>query len=197
MDDTRFKTFGADAQRHLEQTPYFFFDPFFIRRRNAAAGLAEIGINSVEKRKNAPSDAGRRDILSYLLSAKDPDTGGPLPDRELKAEALTQLIAGSDTTGNSLAQTIDLLVRHPDKMAKLQAELDDKYSAPLPGDFVSLFADCQHLPYLQACIYEVLRLRTVTSMGLPRAVGAGGANVCGHLFPTGHRPLGSHLHRPP
>lgn len=147
--------------------------------------MAEIGINSVEKRKNTPSDPGRRDILYYLLSAKDPDTGGPLPDRELKAEALTQLIAGSDTTGNSLAQIIDLLVRHQDKLAKLQAELDAKYPAPLPADFVSLFADCQNLPYLHACIYEVLRLRTVTSMGLPRAVGAGGANVCGHYFPQG------------
>ncbi|KAJ5217937.1 cytochrome P450 monooxygenase pc-bph [Penicillium cinerascens] len=166
-------------------TPYFFFDPFFIRGRNAAAGLAEIGINSVEKRKNKPSDPSRRDILYYLLSAKDPDTGGPLPDRELKAEALTQLIAGSDTTGNSLAQIIDLLVRHPNKMAKLIAELDEQYPAPSPADFVSLFADCQNLPYLQACICEVLRLRTVTSMGLPRAVGASGANVCGHFFPEG------------
>jgi benzoate 4-monooxygenase len=151
----------------------------------AAQGLAAIGIAAVEKRKAVAIDPNRKDILYYLLTAKDPDNGGPLPDRELKAEALTQLIAGSDTTGNSIAQIIDLLPRHPEKLKKLQTELDATYPGPIPQDFVARFVECKDLPYLQAVLYEVLRLRTVTSMGLPRVVGSGGATVCGQHFEQG------------
>jgi benzoate 4-monooxygenase len=95
------------------------------------------------------------------------------------------MIAGSDTTGNSIAQILDLVPRHPEKLKKLQEELDTKFPSPIRQDFVASFADCKDLPYLEAVIYEVLRLRTVTSMGLPRVVGKGGATVCGMPFKEG------------
>jgi benzoate 4-monooxygenase len=63
-------------------------------------------VAAVEKRITSPADPSRKDILHYLLSAKDPETGGPLPDNEIKAEALTQLIAGSDTTGNTIVSGV-------------------------------------------------------------------------------------------
>jgi len=74
--------------------------------------LAQIAITAVEKRKKMGSN--RKDLLHFLISAKDPDTDQPLPDGELKAEALTQLIAGSDTTSNSLTHILDCLCRNPD-----------------------------------------------------------------------------------
>jgi len=49
----------------------------------------------VEKRLAQPSD--RNDLLSKLQKAKDAE-GKPMGRAELTAEALTQLIAGSDTT---------------------------------------------------------------------------------------------------
>ncbi|KAJ9142647.1 putative Cytochrome P450 benzoate 4-monooxygenase [Pleurostoma richardsiae] len=166
-------------------TPYFFFDSFFTTGLRAARGLATIGIAAVEKRKAADVDPNRKDILYYLLRAKDPDTGGELPDSEVKAEALTQLIAGSDTTGNTITHLIDMLLRHPEKYRKLQAELDNAYPAPLPGDHVAMFVDCKDLPYTQAVIYETLRLRTTVSLGLPSVVPEGGATVCGRHFKAG------------
>lgn len=73
--------------------------------------LAQIAIVAVEKRKRNGSN--RKDLLHYLINARDPETGEPMPDGELKAEALTQLIAGSDTTSNTLTHLLDLLCRHP------------------------------------------------------------------------------------
>jgi benzoate 4-monooxygenase len=166
-------------------TPYFFFDPFFTQGLKAAQGLAQICIAGVEKRKAKPIDHNRKDILYYLLTAKDPDTGGPIPDGELKAEALTQLIAGSDTTGNTITHLIDMLIRHPAKLKKLQEELDTTFPDPLAPDFVASFADCKDLPYVTAVIYETLRLRTTVSMGLPRVVINGVATVCGERFEPG------------
>ena len=72
-------------------TPYFFFDQFFTGGLKAAQALAAVGIACVDKRmKNPDVDPNRRDILHYLLIAKDPTTGGNLPNAEIKAEALTQ-----------------------------------------------------------------------------------------------------------
>ena len=48
---------------------------------------------------------------------------------ELTAEALTQLIAGSDTTSNSSCAITFFIARDKRVMAKLQAELDDKFKA--------------------------------------------------------------------
>lgn len=93
-------------------TPYIFWDNFFPQGLKSVKELAQIAITAVEKRKKNGSN--RKDLLYYLMSARDPDTDQPMPDGELKAEALTQLIAGSDTTSNSLTHILDLLCRHPD-----------------------------------------------------------------------------------
>jgi benzoate 4-monooxygenase len=166
-------------------TPYFFFDPFFSTGSKAAAALGRIGIAAVEKRKSTSVDPDRKDILYYLLAANDPEKGGMLPDREIKAEALTQLIAGSDTTGNTITHVIDMMMLHPQKLQKLQIELDTAFPSPLPSDWVASFAECKDLPYVNGAIYETLRLRTTVSVGLPRVVSKGGAKVCGEFFEAG------------
>jgi len=60
----------------------------------ASANLAGLAIAAVSKRLKAPTD--RVDILSKLQAGKD-DEGKPMGPQELTSEAITQLIAGSDT----------------------------------------------------------------------------------------------------
>lgn len=43
-------------------------------------------------------ESGRRDIFSFLLNAKDPETGQGFPMNELWMEGNTLIVAGSDTT---------------------------------------------------------------------------------------------------
>lgn len=71
------------------------FHPWYRKGSVAAANLAGIAIAAVAKRLQTPTD--RVDLLSKLLEGKD-DEGQPMGRPELTAEALTQLIAGSDTT---------------------------------------------------------------------------------------------------
>ncbi|MBY6366971.1 cytochrome P450 [Rhodococcoides corynebacterioides] len=66
-----------------------------------------------ELRKN-PGD----DLMSQLISASE--DGVFLNDRELRATAGLVLAAGFETTVNLLGSGIDLLVRHPDQLARLQ-----------------------------------------------------------------------------
>jgi len=70
------------------------FHPWYRRGNVSTANLAGIAVAAVAKRLNTPTD--RVDVLSKLLDGKD-DEGKPMGRLELTAEALTQLIAGSDT----------------------------------------------------------------------------------------------------
>ena len=47
-----------------------------------------------------------------------------MTDDELRDELVTLLLAGHETTATSVAWAIERLVRHPDKLARLVAEID-------------------------------------------------------------------------
>ncbi len=82
-----------------------------------------------------------------LLLARDED-GQAMTDQELRDELVTLLLAGHETTATSVAWAIERLVRHPDKLARLVAEID-----AAEGD-----------EYMQAVISETLRVRPVVPL---------------------------------
>ena len=47
-----------------------------------------------------------------------------MTDGELRDELVTLLLAGHETTATSVAWAVERLVRHPDKLARLVAEID-------------------------------------------------------------------------
>jgi cytochrome P450 len=61
----------------------------------------------------------RRDILSLLLQARTED-GEAMSDRELRDELLTLVLAGHETTANSLAWAWERLVRTPHAYERLR-----------------------------------------------------------------------------
>jgi cytochrome P450 len=67
----------------------------------------------IAARRRATDLDDRRDILSLLLQARTED-GEALTDNELRDELLTLVLAGHETTANSLAWTWERLVRTPD-----------------------------------------------------------------------------------
>ena len=75
--------------------PFIRKMPWFRKGSQAVKNLAGMAIVMVAKRLSTPTD--RTDLLSKLQQGKD-DEGNPMGREELTAEALTQLIAGSDTT---------------------------------------------------------------------------------------------------
>lgn len=60
----------------------------------------------------------RRDIMSLLMEART-EEGEALSDRELRDELLTLVLAGHETTANSLAWTWERLVRSPSALRRL------------------------------------------------------------------------------
>jgi cytochrome P450 len=87
------------------------------------------------------------DVFSLLLRARDED-GRPMSDEELRDELLTLILAGHETTANSLAWTIERLVRSPVAYARLRETVRG-------GTAVERDA------YVEATIHEGMRLRPV------------------------------------
>ncbi len=73
----------------------------------------------IRQRRAAGPIEGRHDVLSLLLEARDED-GRPLTDEELRDELLTLLLAGHETTANSLAWTFERLLRTPAAYQRLR-----------------------------------------------------------------------------
>ncbi|KAJ7211186.1 cytochrome P450 monooxygenase [Mycena pura] len=155
--------------------------PWYSRGLQDVKHLAGIAIVAVAKRLNgAPTD--RVDLLSKLQAGKD-DNGELMGRAELTAEALTLLIAGSDTTSNSTCATIYYLAANPSVQAKLQAELDEQLGTE--DERVATGDQMKRLPFLDACINEALRLHSTSALGLPRIVPEDGLSVDGNAFPPG------------
>lgn len=70
-------------------------------------------------------NVGARDLVTLLRTARDPETGQGLSDREVRDEALTLLMAGHETTANALAWTLYLLATHPSAETEMRREIRD------------------------------------------------------------------------
>jgi len=90
----------------------------------AIENLAGIAVARVSQRLDNPSAGEQRvDLLARLQEGRD-ESGQPLGRQELTAEALTQLIAGSDTTSNTSCAILYWCLKNPRVIEKLQQELD-------------------------------------------------------------------------
>ncbi|KPM45169.1 Benzoate 4-monooxygenase [Neonectria ditissima] len=158
-------------------------DPFFSQGLQAVQNLAGIAIACVSERLERPPDINRKDLLSRLMDGRD-EKGEPLGRAELTAEALTQLIAGSDTTSNSSCAFLYNVVRTPGVLQKLQEEVD----AAVPGDeTVPTYDQVKQLPYLGHAINETLRYHSPSGIGLPREIppNSRGITLHGRYFGPG------------
>jgi cytochrome P450 len=108
----------------------------------ANQGVDELLSPMIAARRRDPDLDRRTDIMSLLLTARGED-GEYLSDKEIRDDLVTLVLAGHETTATTLAWMIDLLLHHPDELAKVQAEADEGESTT----------------YAQAVINETLRIR--------------------------------------
>lgn len=156
-------------------------DSFFRNGVQAVQNLAGIAIARVKDRLDNPDRARNRvDLLARLMEGKDA-SGSPLEREELTAEALTQLIAGSDTTSNTSCALLFHVLNNPHVIPKLQMELDE--ALPIQG--VPSYDQVKELPYVDAVIKETMRIHSTSSLGLPRVVIGDGITIQNHFFPAG------------
>jgi cytochrome P450 len=94
------------------------------------------------------------DLLSMLMSARDPETGEAMSDAQLRDEVMTVFLAGHETTANTLSWTLYFLSLHPDAARKMLSEVRD-----VLGDRPPTLGDLEKLVYTEQVIKESMRLR--------------------------------------
>ncbi|CAK9228941.1 unnamed protein product [Sphagnum troendelagicum] len=99
-------------------------------------------------------DVHCEDFVDVLMAQPAQDGTGHLSDNSIKAVILDMLVAGTDTSANTVEWAIAELLRHPHCAKKLQAELDEVVGK----DRIVTESDIPDLPYLNAVLKEVLRL---------------------------------------
>lgn len=88
--------------------------------------------------------------------------------------------AGSDSTAITLTSVIYYLLKNPESMGTLKAELDHaSLPSPVPWDIA------HKLPYLDSCIKEALRITPAIGIPLERVVPEGGVELDGNRFQAG------------
>jgi cytochrome P450 len=95
-------------------------------------------------------------LLEAMLAAADqPDSG--MDDSQVAGNVLTMLLAGEDTTANTLAWMLHLLWQNPQA---LKAATDEVRAVCTPGSLPSL-DQLAALDYVEACAHETMRLKPV------------------------------------
>jgi cytochrome P450/chorismate mutase len=138
-DDDRLWKLALFGPEWLESSPEW----------REAMGPVEEEVLAEARRRRAEGEEGRRDAVSILVEARHED-GSLLGEKELRDELLTLLTDGP--TSSSLAWVFERLLRHPEKLRRLQDELR-------AGEGEE---------YLDATIKETLRLRPPVSVVVRR-----------------------------
>ena len=92
-----------------------------------------------------------RDILTFLLEARDPETDEALSEAEIRANILTFIAAGQETTANCITWSLFLLSQSPEWRQRIQSEADREF-----GDGRGNMAD--RLVETRALVEETNRL---------------------------------------
>jgi cytochrome P450 len=126
-----------------------------LRARPAIRFFEEMVDELIDHRKAllARGEPAPRDLLTLLLEAADPETGKGLSDVEVRANIVTFIGAGHETTANALSWSLYLLSQDERARTRIEREVDEVLGeCPLEPHHL------EELVYTRAVIDEAIRL---------------------------------------
>lgn len=126
----------------------------------------------------------RKDMMHYILNAKDPESGQPFTDADLDAESSLLIAAGADTTSTTLAAAFFYLTLPSSArvLSHLQQMLRSEYATQTDMTWTTIKGNT----YLRAVIEETLRLAPAAPSELPRTIlHKPGLEIAGEFIPAG------------
>ena len=104
-------------------------------------------------RRTAKGPRDVPDLLDLLLAAEDPKSGRTMSTAELRDNLLTFIVAGHETTAQTLAWALYLMGFDDDAQARARMEAQTALGGRVAGA-----DDLEHLPFIRSIIDETLRL---------------------------------------
>jgi cytochrome P450 len=126
-----------------------------LKARPAIRFFEEVVGELIESRRAlmASGKPAPRDLLTLLLEAADPETGRGLSDLEVRANIVTFIGAGHETTANALSWSLYLLSQDGRARERLEAEVDE-----VLGEGPVAPEQLDRLIFTRAVIEEAMRL---------------------------------------
>jgi cytochrome P450 len=153
----------ATMRRSLAVFPYwrYFKLPQDRRLDRSVAGMqTEVAKLIAQARQRMQSNPALRhkpgNLLEAMIAAAD-QPGSGVDDDAVAGNVSTMLLAGEDTTANSIAWLIYLLKRHPEALRLVTGEI----RRVAPDSAALSLEQMDALVYLDACINEAMRLKPV------------------------------------
>lgn len=129
-------------------------------------------------RTNLQSKEEADNILEAMLLARD-ERGNVFTDAELFGNVMTLLLAGEDTTANTLAWTIHYLADSPELQNEIHKEIIDHY--PTSGELT--WDDLDNFPLTFGAAQEAIRMKPVAPFLYLE--GLEDEELCGYRIPKG------------
>ncbi|KAK3716215.1 hypothetical protein LTR37_006660 [Vermiconidia calcicola] len=144
--------------------------------------LRQFAAREVNARKDR-NTTSNQDILSKLFATQK-EKPVEMDENAVTSMATSNIFAGSDTTAISTRAIIYYLLKNPEAKNKLINEIEVLKRQGKLSDPVKL-SEADDMSYLQAVMYEALRLHPAVGMSLPRVVPEGGCDIAGKYIPPG------------
>ncbi|KAL2855945.1 cytochrome P450 family protein [Aspergillus pseudoustus] len=193
-----FVTAGADdgtlakAQEFLSTASWIGYIRWVARLHDFLIPIFGVWLGHGVRRKNFRSLTDQKvkerlaktdvhgDIFDHLLQVhkKKPNE---YSHSDLVSTLTSNVFAGSDTTAIALRSMVWNLLKHPDKLERFMTELEERKSAGLLSMPVR-FEEAQKWPYLQAIMFEAIRIHSPFALHLPRVVPESGLLVKNKYF---------------
>ena len=117
-------------------------------------------------------------LLAKVDKIKDADGNPIYDDVNIMANLNNMIIAGVSTTARSLYAFINILLHHKDVMKNIHKELDS-----VVGKRKEVTSeDREKMPYMRACLFELLRVATINPNALPHCT-VEDTNLAGSMIP--------------
>ena len=157
-------------------------NPFALANRNGAVRDFAVTQSKVRQNRGAPAQP---DIMQKLLHVHDVKPHA-FDDDAVRSMVATNVFGGAETTTSSIRAVIYFLSKNKEKMTKLHQEIDATCREhSWPEDVPIALRLAESMRYLQAVIYESMRLFPANGMPLSRVSPSEGLEIDGRYFPPG------------
>ncbi|XP_042559339.1 cytochrome P450 2F2-like isoform X2 [Clupea harengus] len=158
------------------------FDPWAIRAFHLHDHVKGRILKVVAEHKDSRVSGQPRDLIDCYLDEmeKRADKGTSFEDSQLVAVCFDLLIAGTDTTSNTLRTATLYLITHPHIQERCYQEIDEV----LGSREQVLFEDRQAMPYVQAVIHEAQRVADTVPLSMIHTTTAD-THTQGYSIPKG------------
>ena len=153
-----------------------------VRQAEVSSGVITALVDAARNRPGLDLSAPAC-LVEVMLAQEET---GEISDTMTRRLCMDLMIAGTDTSAQTVNWLLLILANRPEIQARVHAELD----AVVGRDALPTVDDRMRLPYTFACLAESMRYRTIGPLGLPHKASED-TEIGGYRIPAGAQVLGN------